>query len=99
MPKIDVARLNALRPKPKPSENPPETVRTPSDDGVDPMEVDRRNSGGIVRDLEVQIGNALVPVDFHVLDIKVNWNSSLLLGRAFLSKVGAVCNLQTTSCV
>ncbi|KAF3494670.1 hypothetical protein DY000_02053707 [Brassica cretica] len=28
-------------PKPKPSENPPETVRTPSDDGVDPMEVDR----------------------------------------------------------
>ncbi|KAF3580122.1 hypothetical protein DY000_02031073 [Brassica cretica] len=36
-------------------------------------------------DLLVQIGNALVPVDFHVLDIKLNWNSSLLLGRAFLS--------------
>ena len=50
---------------------------------------------GIVRYLEVQIGNALVPVDFHVLDIKLNWNSSLLLGRAFLSTVGAVCNLQT----
>ncbi|KAF3554481.1 hypothetical protein F2Q69_00015744 [Brassica cretica] len=48
-----------------------------------------------MRDLEVQIGNALVPVDFHVLDIKLNWNSSLLLGRAFLSTVGAVCNLQT----
>ena len=31
-----------------------------------------KNSGGIVRDLEVQIGNALVPVDFHVLDIKLN---------------------------
>ncbi|KAF3488828.1 hypothetical protein F2Q69_00052471 [Brassica cretica] len=203
MPKIDVARLNALRPKLKPSENPPEAVRTPSDDRVDPMEVDRvptgrtlrkrkekvekhlkrganekkkesfrkrvfripldkpfdeayfthrfdpgqfaipctvkgiefshalcdigaavsilpriivdhlglqvepskelftfvdcpqRNSGGIVRDLEVQIGNALVPVDFQVLDIKLNWNSSLLLGRAFLSTVGAVHNLQT----
>ncbi|KAF3530609.1 hypothetical protein DY000_02040832 [Brassica cretica] len=186
MPKIDVARLNAHRPKPKPSKNIPETVRTPLDDGVDPMDVDRvpkgrtlrkrkekwipqdkpfdeayythrlwmffretreteedirrmlcearekmrmkitlknksdpgqfaipctvkgiefphalcdtgasRNSGGIVRDLEVQIGNALVPVDFHVLDIKLNWNSSLLLGRAFLSTVGAVCNLQT----
>ncbi|KAF3506481.1 hypothetical protein F2Q69_00005835 [Brassica cretica] len=53
------------------------------------------NSGGIVRDLKVLIGNALVPVDFHVLDIKLNWNSSLLLGRAFLSTVGAVCNLQT----
>ncbi|KAF3500407.1 hypothetical protein F2Q69_00041730 [Brassica cretica] len=55
----------------------------------------RGNSGGIVRDLDVQIGNALVPVNFHVLDIKLNWNSSLLLGRAFLSTVGAVCNLQT----
>ncbi|KAF3530002.1 hypothetical protein DY000_02039750 [Brassica cretica] len=42
----------------------------------------------------MQIGNALVPIDFHVLDIKLNWNSSLLLGRAFLSIVGAVCNLQ-----
>ncbi|KAF3536773.1 hypothetical protein F2Q69_00024324 [Brassica cretica] len=225
MPKIDVTRLNALTPKPKPSEEPPEPVRTPSDDGDDPMEEDmvstgrtlrrrkkkvvkhlkrganekemknfqkrvfriplhkpfeeayynhrlwmffretrekdedirrmlcearekmrrritlkkksdpgqfaipctvqgiefphalcdtgasvsilprvmadhlglqvepsqelftfvdcsQKNSGGIVRDLEVQIGNALVPVDFHVLDIKLNWNSSLLLGRA-----------------
>ncbi|KAF2605868.1 hypothetical protein F2Q68_00044034 [Brassica cretica] len=175
MPKIDVARLNALRPKPKPSENPPDTIMIPSDDGADPMEVDRvsmgrtlrkkklwmffretreteedirimfcearekmrkritlkkksdpgqfaipctvndhlglqlepskelftfvdfsqRSSGGIVRDLEVQTGNALVSVDLHVLDIKLNWNSSLLLGRAFLSTVGAVCNLQT----
>ncbi|KAF3540779.1 hypothetical protein F2Q69_00021680 [Brassica cretica] len=55
----------------------------------------RNAAGGIVRDLEVQIGNAIVPVDFHVLDIRLNWNSSLLLGRAFLSTVGAVCNLQT----
>ncbi|KAF2561431.1 hypothetical protein F2Q70_00017706 [Brassica cretica] len=238
MPKIDVARINALRPKPKPSNNPPETIMIPSDDAADPMEVDRvpmgrtlrkrkekvakhlkrganekeresfqkrvfriplenpfeeayfthrlwmffretreteedirrmfcearekmkkriilkkkksdpgqfaipctvtgiefphalcdtgasvsflprvmadqlrlqvepskesftfvdcsqRSSGGVVRDLEVQIGNVLVLVDFHV-DIKLNWNSSLLLGRAFLSRVGAVCNLQT----
>ncbi|KAF3500406.1 hypothetical protein F2Q69_00041732 [Brassica cretica] len=217
MPEIDVARLNALRPKPKPSEYPPEPVRTLSDDGEDPVEEDmvpsgrilrrrkekvvkylkrganekenenfrkrvfriplhkpfeeayythrlwmlfretrekeeairrmfcearekmrmkitlKRKSdpgqfaipctvkdiefphalcdtrasisilprvmadhlGGIVRDLDVQIGNALVPVNFHVLDIKLKWNSSLLLGRAFLSTVGAVCNLQT----
>ena len=54
------------------------------------VDYSQRNSGGIVRDLEVQIGNALVPVDFHLLDIKLNWNSSLLLGRAFLSTVGAV---------
>ncbi|KAF3509352.1 hypothetical protein F2Q69_00006999 [Brassica cretica] len=59
------------------------------------VDCSQRNSGAIMRDLEVQIGNALVSVDFHVLDIKLNWNFSLLLGRAFLSTVGAVCNLQT----
>ena len=59
------------------------------------VDCSQKNSGGIVKDLEVQIGNALVPVDFHVLDIKLNWNSSLLLGRAFLSTIGAVCNLHT----
>ncbi|KAF2614346.1 hypothetical protein F2Q70_00011575 [Brassica cretica] len=59
------------------------------------VDCSQRNSRGIVRDLEVQIGNALVPIDFHVLDIKLNWNSSLFLGRAFLSTVGVVCNLQT----
>ncbi|KAF3587024.1 hypothetical protein F2Q69_00029711 [Brassica cretica] len=57
------------------------------------VDCSERSSGGLVRDLEVQIGNALVPVDFH--DIKLNWNSSLLLGTAFLSTVGAVCNMQT----
>ncbi|KAF3505361.1 hypothetical protein F2Q69_00043124 [Brassica cretica] len=214
MPKINVAHLNALRPQPKPSDNPPEDTSPLSDDAAEPMEVDkapmrrtlrkrkgkvtkhlkreanekemesfqkrvfriplerpfeeayfthrlwmffretreteedirimfyetrenmmkritlkkksdpgkfaipctangiefphalcntgasvsilpRRSSGGIVSDPEVQIGNAQVPVDFHVLDIKLNWNSSLLLGRAFLSIVGAVCNMQT----
>ncbi|KAF2587193.1 hypothetical protein F2Q70_00035928 [Brassica cretica] len=36
------------------------------------VDCSQRSSGGIVRDLELQIGNALVPVDFHVLDIKLN---------------------------
>ncbi|KAF3599615.1 hypothetical protein F2Q69_00036318 [Brassica cretica] len=49
MPKIDVARLNAHRPKPKPSKNIPETVRTPLDDGVDPMDVDRVPKGRTLR--------------------------------------------------
>ncbi|KAF3556690.1 hypothetical protein F2Q69_00012842 [Brassica cretica] len=49
MPKIDVARLNELRPKPKPSEYPPEHVSTPSDDGEDPMEEDRVPTGRILR--------------------------------------------------
>ncbi|KAF2590656.1 hypothetical protein F2Q70_00038614 [Brassica cretica] len=49
MPKIDVARLNALRPQPKLSDNPPEAIRTPSDDAVDPMEVDRVPMGRTLR--------------------------------------------------
>ncbi|KAL0660617.1 hypothetical protein Bca4012_097454 [Brassica carinata] len=49
MPKIDVARLNALRPKPTPSENPPETVGIHSDDGEDSMEVDRVPMGRTLR--------------------------------------------------
>ena len=49
----------------------------------------------LIRDLEVQIGNTLVRVDFHVLKIKHNKNHSLLLGRAFMATLGAVCNMQT----
>ncbi|KAF3585125.1 hypothetical protein F2Q69_00030662 [Brassica cretica] len=36
------------------------------------VDLSERSSGGIIRDLEVQIGNALVPVDFQVLNIKLN---------------------------
>ena len=49
MPKIYFARLNALRSKPKPSEQPPEPIRTPSDDGDDPMEEDRVSTGRTLR--------------------------------------------------
>ena len=67
----------------------------PSEDSFTFVDCSQRNSGGIIRNLEVQIGNALVSVDFHVLDIKLNWNSFLLLERAFMATVGAVCNMQT----
>ncbi|KAF3564643.1 hypothetical protein DY000_02015905 [Brassica cretica] len=53
------------------------------------VDCSKRNSGGIVRNLEVQIDNALVPVDFYLPVIKLNWNSSLLLGRAFMATIGA----------
>ena len=43
----------------------------------------------------MQIGNALVRVDFHVLENKQNRSRSLLLGRAFMATVGAVSNMQT----
>ena len=58
------------------------------------MDCSQRNSRGFFINLEVQIGNALVLVDFHVLDIKLNWYSSLLLRRAFMTTVGAVCDMQ-----
>ncbi|KAF3507089.1 hypothetical protein F2Q69_00006937 [Brassica cretica] len=59
MPKIDVARLNALMPKPKPSENILETVRTPSDNGVDPMEVDRVHKGRTLRKRKERVAKHL----------------------------------------
>ncbi|KAF3538699.1 hypothetical protein F2Q69_00021623 [Brassica cretica] len=45
MQKIDVARLNALTPQPKPSANHPETTITHSDDAAEPMEVDKAPMG------------------------------------------------------
>ena len=59
MPKIDVARLNALRPKPKPLENPPETARIPSDDVADPMEVDRVPMGRTLRKRKEKVAKHL----------------------------------------
>ncbi|KAF2587563.1 hypothetical protein F2Q70_00037223 [Brassica cretica] len=65
----------------------------PSTESFTFVDLSEKRSGVIIRDLEVQIGNALVPVDFHFLDIELNWNSSLLLGRSFLATVGAVCDM------
>ncbi|KAF3523363.1 hypothetical protein F2Q69_00047200 [Brassica cretica] len=59
MPKIDVERLNPPRPKSKPSENPPEIVRTPLDDGVDPMEVDRVHTGRTLRKRKEKVAKHL----------------------------------------
>ncbi|KAF3506261.1 hypothetical protein F2Q69_00006543 [Brassica cretica] len=49
MPKIDVTCLNALRPRPNPSVNPPETRSTHSDDAAEPMEVDKAPMGRTLR--------------------------------------------------
>ncbi|KAF2563818.1 hypothetical protein F2Q70_00015787 [Brassica cretica] len=67
----------------------------PSEDSFTFVDHSTRNSGGFIRDLEVQSGNALVPVDFDVLENKQNKNHFLLLGRAFMAILGAVCNMQT----
>ncbi|WZZ27075.1 hypothetical protein YC2023_010476 [Brassica napus] len=49
MPRIEVARLNVLRPQPKPSAKPPETTSTHSDDAAEPMEVDKAPMGRTLR--------------------------------------------------
>ena len=49
MPKIDIGRLNALRPQPKPSANPPETTSTHSNDAAEPMEVNKAPMGRTLR--------------------------------------------------
>ncbi|KAF3589115.1 hypothetical protein F2Q69_00030702 [Brassica cretica] len=46
---IDVARLNALMPQPKPSDTPPEATSTHSDDAADSMKVDRVLMGRTLR--------------------------------------------------
>ncbi|KAF2562847.1 hypothetical protein F2Q70_00017330 [Brassica cretica] len=69
MPKIDIARLNALRPKPKPSDNPPETIRIPSDDAADPMEVDRVPMGKTLRKRKEKV----------IFEVSI-WSSSVRYG-------------------
>ncbi|KAF2593131.1 hypothetical protein F2Q70_00043293 [Brassica cretica] len=49
--------------------------------------------GEIVRDLQVETGDHLVHVDLYVIDIQIEWNTSLLLGRAFMTTAGAVCDM------
>ncbi|KAF3557376.1 hypothetical protein F2Q69_00013037 [Brassica cretica] len=59
MPKIDVARLNALRPLPKPSANPPETTNTHSDDAAEPIEFDKAPMGRTFRKRKGKVANHL----------------------------------------
>ncbi|KAF8116014.1 hypothetical protein N665_0024s0039 [Sinapis alba] len=55
----------------------------PSNDSFTLVECSKVNLRGIVNNVPLQINNTLVPVDFHVMDIQIDWNSSLLLGKAF----------------
>ncbi|KAF3597444.1 hypothetical protein DY000_02020825 [Brassica cretica] len=55
----------------------------PSEDSFSFVDCSKVNSRGIIKNLQVQIGKALVPMNFHAIDIKIDWNSFILLGRAF----------------
>ena len=49
LPKIDVARLNALREKSKPSRNPPTAIMKKPTDIIDPMEIEKEKDGRVLR--------------------------------------------------
>ncbi|KAF3535955.1 hypothetical protein F2Q69_00021806 [Brassica cretica] len=59
MPKIDVVHLNALRQQPKPSDNPLEAIRTPSDDAADPMKINRVPMGRTPRKRKEKVAKHL----------------------------------------
>ncbi|XP_013639557.1 PREDICTED: uncharacterized protein LOC106344793 [Brassica oleracea var. oleracea] len=52
------------------------------------------NSACMVKNVKVEIGECIILVDFHAVDIKLGETSSLLFGRAFMATVGAVCDLK-----
>ena len=48
----------------------------------------------MIKNVKVEIGECIIPVDFHAMDIKSGKTSPLLFGRAFMATVGAVCDLK-----
>ncbi|KAF2560088.1 hypothetical protein F2Q68_00015807 [Brassica cretica] len=58
-PAIDIARINALMPQPKPSANPPETTSTHSEDVPEPMQVDKATMGRTLRKRKEKVAKHL----------------------------------------
>jgi hypothetical protein len=52
-----------------------------------------RRTVGIVEDIPVRIRNCFIPVDFMVLEMDVCCQTPLILGRTFLSTVGAMIDV------
>ncbi|XP_050915252.1 uncharacterized protein LOC127130251 [Lathyrus oleraceus] len=49
---------------------------------------------GILEDIPVRIGQLYIPTDFVVMDIREDEDIPILLGRTFLSIVGAIINVK-----
>ncbi|XP_013694077.1 uncharacterized protein LOC106398019 [Brassica napus] len=49
---------------------------------------------GVLEDLQVQIGNTTVPVDFVVLELEYELKDPLILGRPFLCTAGAIIDVR-----
>ncbi|KAF3496601.1 hypothetical protein DY000_02052439 [Brassica cretica] len=61
----------------------------PSKDSFTFVDSSRVNSAGMIKNVKVEIGECIIPVDFHAMDIKSGKTSPLLFGRAFMATVGA----------
>lgn len=62
----------------------------PSRDSFTFMDKSKANLACMINIVKVEIWEYNVPVDFHVVEIKSGWKSSLLFGRAFMATVEAV---------
>ncbi|XP_057734350.1 uncharacterized protein LOC130949720 [Arachis stenosperma] len=49
---------------------------------------------GVVEDLLVKVGEFIFPTDFVVLDMEEQANTSIILGRPFLTTAGAIIDVQ-----
>ncbi|KAF3565114.1 hypothetical protein DY000_02016146 [Brassica cretica] len=66
----------------------------PSKDSFTFMDSSRVNSAGMIKNVKVKIGECIIFVDFHAMDIKSGKTSPLLVGRAFMATVGGICDLK-----
>ncbi|KAF2573345.1 hypothetical protein F2Q70_00004306 [Brassica cretica] len=66
----------------------------PSQDSFTFVDNSKANSASIIKNVKVEIGECIIPVDFHVVEIKSGKTSSRLFGRAFMATMGAVCDLK-----
>ena len=66
----------------------------PSKDSFTFVDNSQANSARMIKNVKVEIGKCIIPLDFHAVDIKSGKISSLLFGRAFMATVGAVCDLK-----
>ena len=66
----------------------------PSHDSFTFVDNSKANSASMIKNVKVEIGECVIPVDFHAVDIKSGKTSPLLFGRAFMATVEAVCDLK-----
>ena len=66
----------------------------PSQDSFTFVDNPKANSAGMIKNVKVEIGEYIIPVDFHGLDIKLCKTCPLLFRRASMATVRAVCDLK-----